>query len=455
MTTPATHLLGPASGPAADSCLGTRWGDFELVGVLGRGGMGTVYEAVDCLLNRRVALKLLTSAAGEPEQAESLFKEARVVAQLDHPNIVSIYQVGRAGDRWFIAMQLVRGRSAAARVREMGPMPPEEALRVVREAARGLAAVHALGVIHRDVKPDNILLGEGGEVKVADFGLARPQASGTLGPGNTGLVMGTPHYMSPEQAQGHRLDARSDVYSLGATWFCLLTGRPPFPSGSVFEVLSQQVYDEPPPLASLRPDLPAWQARLITRMLAKRPADRPADAAEVVTRIERPEPVPEATEVMEPVLPAPRRRGWLTAVGVIALFVAVDVAATCALSTSGIRLFGESFHPFPEPAAPEPARVRLDPVVPLPRGPEATGRRPERGPVRLPRTEDGEGSRPPVPPVTRPLPIPPTPREPEPEPPGHGLPWKTPPGREPDDDAGPGGRFPPPPKHGPPPRGKR
>jgi hypothetical protein len=272
-----------------DARVGSRWGSFELVSVLGRGGMGTVYEAVDLLLARRVAIKLLSSrvAAQGEEQVGRLLEEARAVARLEHPNIVAVYQVGRHDGTYFLAMQLVRGQSASQRLRAGGPLPAREAARVALEASRGLGAAHGLGLVHRDVKPDNILLGENGSVKVADFGLARGPRCADSGVTGSDVVVGTPHFMSPEQAQGFAVDARSDLYSLGATWYCLLAGRPPFEGHSAFEVMFQHVHAEPPDLGSLRSDMPAAHRRLIARLLAKRPADRFQSAAELIAELER------------------------------------------------------------------------------------------------------------------------------------------------------------------------
>lgn len=278
-----------ADPTGADPRVGTRWGSFELVRVLGRGGMGTVYEAIDHLLDRRVAIKLLSAslASRGPGHVECVLREARAVARLEHPNVVAVYQVGRQDDTYFIAMQLVRGQSASDLVRARGPLPVREAARVILGAARGLGAAHALGLVHRDVKPHNILLGDGGAVKVADFGLARQERRDGPGPTAPDVVAGTPHYMSPEQAQGFPVDARADLYALGATWYCLLTGNPPFAGASAFEVMLQQVYEAPPDLALLRPEVPAAHVRLIDRALAKKPADRFQSAAELIGELER------------------------------------------------------------------------------------------------------------------------------------------------------------------------
>jgi serine/threonine-protein kinase len=293
-------IANDPTGPEVTA--GTRWGSFELVRVLGRGGMGTVYEAVDLLLARRVAIKLLSpsvAARGE-EQVGRLLEEARAVARLEHPNIVAVYQVGRRDGTYFIAMQLVRGQSASQRLRDDGPLPAGEAARVALEAARGLGAAHARGLVHRDVKPDNILLGEDGSVKVADFGLAREPRRAATGVTASDVVVGTPHFMSPEQAQGFAVDARSDLYSLGATWYCLLAGRPPFAGASAFEVMFQHVHEEPPDLARLRRDVPAAHLRLIGRALAKKPADRFQSAADLISELEH-----VFTEEQEA-----RARGW-------------------------------------------------------------------------------------------------------------------------------------------------
>jgi hypothetical protein len=277
--TPGGPALTPGAGPAPARAPGARCGPFVLVGVLGRGGMGTVYEAVDPMLRRRVAVKLLS---GGRDGGERLLREARAAARLDHPNVVTVYQAGRAGDEFFIAMQLVRGTSAADAVRARGPLPVREAARVVLGAARGLAAAHALGLVHRDVKPANVLLAADGGVKVADFGLARDCAADAV----SGAV-GTPEYMSPEQAQGLPADPRADLYALGGVWYYLLTGSAPFCGDSAVEVLWKHVHEPAPDPRALRPDVPDEWARLVLRCLAKKPAERPASAAALIAELER------------------------------------------------------------------------------------------------------------------------------------------------------------------------
>jgi serine/threonine-protein kinase len=179
-------------------------------------------------------------------------------------------------------MQLVRGASAATLLRQRGPLPVAEAIRVVRQAAEGLAAAHALGLVHRDVKPANVLLGEDGSVKVADFGLARPACVATSTAG-----AGTPDFMSPEQAQGLPVDARADLYALAATFYCLLTGSSPFTGASAVEVMLKHVYDAPPDPRLVRPEVPEPVARLVLQALAKRPEDRPASVAEWAAELDR------------------------------------------------------------------------------------------------------------------------------------------------------------------------
>ena len=247
-------------------------GRYSLERELGRGGMGVVYLARDVRLDRPVALKLLPpDRAAQPEIREGFLREARMAARLAHPNIVSIHSVDEVGDFVFYAMRYVAGESLGDRLRRVGHLAPHEAARILRDTAYALAYAHAQGVIHRDIKPDNILLdGDGGPAMVTDFGIARltdaPDA-------RQGRVVGTPEYISPEQAGGDLVDARSDIYSLGAMGFHCLAGRPPF-SGSVSELLAQHLTQPPPAVLDLAPETPAMLAAAIDRSLQKSPAQR-------------------------------------------------------------------------------------------------------------------------------------------------------------------------------------
>ena len=249
-------------------------GRYSIDRELGRGGMGIVYLAREVHLDRPVAIKLLPpERAAEAPLRQRFLREARLAAGLSHPNIIPIHAVEDAGGFVFYVMAFVDGETLAQRVRDRGPLPSSEAARVLREVAWALAAAHAQGLVHRDVKPDNILLERAtGRVLVTDFGIAA--ASGDAGDG----ISGTPEFMSPEQALGGLVDARSDLYGLGATAFFALSGRLPFEGTSATEILARQVTEPPPPLTSLGLPVPRKLALLVDRCLAKPPDHRPASA---------------------------------------------------------------------------------------------------------------------------------------------------------------------------------
>jgi CheY-like chemotaxis protein len=262
---PATLALGEDLQPGAEL------GSYTVKGILGRGGMGVVYEAENILLGRPAALKLLHPHLSADPAAEQRFRsEARATARIEHPNVVAIYDVGKWENRIYIAMQLIRGRSGQRLIEDRGVLPWPDATRLVADACRGLAAAHARGVIHRDLKPDNILVCEDGTVKLTDFGLAK--MSGTENAlTQTGALMGTPYYMSPEQVRSQPVDARSDLYSLGCTYYALLTGRHPYGHLQLwFEILSAHCSQPPPDLH----EVPEACAAIVRRAMEKRPDDR-------------------------------------------------------------------------------------------------------------------------------------------------------------------------------------
>jgi hypothetical protein len=230
--------------------------------------MGEVWEAVDTVLDRPVAVKLLLDGADPAD----VVREAAAAARVTHPNAVAVYDAAEADGRWFLVMEFVDGKNAAQRVTELGRMPWEEATRVARDAAAGLAAVHAAGLVHRDVKPGNILLAPDGTAKLADFGLARRAARSGLT--TRSGVVGTAHYMSPEQCWSEPADGRADVYSLGATYFTLLTGRAPYERATDTAVMYAHCHETVPDPRAVVPDLPAACTELIRRAMAKQPADR-------------------------------------------------------------------------------------------------------------------------------------------------------------------------------------
>ncbi|HYC52334.1 MAG TPA: protein kinase [Gemmatimonadaceae bacterium] len=248
-------------------------GRYSIDRELGRGGMGIVFLAREVHLDRLVAIKLLPPERGrEPGFKERFLREARLAAKLSHPNIIPIHSVEAVGEFVFYVMAFVDGETLANRVRTRGPLSSSEGARVLREVAWALAYAHGQGLIHRDVKPDNILLEHStNRVLVADFGIAAAAGDATD-------ISGTPEFMSPEQALGKPLDARSDLYGLGATAFFAFSGRFPFEGKSTTEILAKQVTEAPPPVSSLGLTVPRKVASVIDRCLAKDPAQRPANA---------------------------------------------------------------------------------------------------------------------------------------------------------------------------------
>jgi hypothetical protein len=248
-------------------------GRYVLERRLGRGGMGVVYLARELRLDRRVAIKLLLpDRAVQPAARESFLREARTAAQLSHPGIVPIFAVHEVSDFVYFAMAYVDGDTLGRRVRQRGPMPYDAAARLLEEVARALAYAHDRGVVHRDVKPDNILLDLAtGRALVSDFGIARVGSGTTTEPRR---VVGTAEFMSPEQALGERVDPRSDLYSLGVVGFFALSGELPFVGQDDMTVLARHVHDQPPALASVAPGVPHRLAETIDRCLAKDPNAR-------------------------------------------------------------------------------------------------------------------------------------------------------------------------------------
>jgi serine/threonine protein kinase len=276
-----SSLAAGLPSPPEDSRIGTQVGDYRITGVLGRGGMGAVYEATDTKFGRQVAVKILPPemVAQGPEHLQRFLREGRLAATLQHPNVVNVFQVGRDREIYFIAMELVRGGSASAFLKASGrPLSPKAATRIIREVAGGLSAAHRHGIVHRDVKPANIMLGEHGLVKLADFGLAKNTGGSDVSVTGVGGVIGTPSYMSPEQIQGREVDARSDIYSLGATYFCLMVGRPPFYSDNPATVLYRHVHEPPPDPRLERPEIPEACTFIIQKALSKDPEQRYATA---------------------------------------------------------------------------------------------------------------------------------------------------------------------------------
>ena len=262
-------------------------GRYSLQRELGRGGMGIVYLAHEVALDRPVALKLLPPhLAAMPPLRERFLREARTAARLSQPNIVPIHTVDEVGTFVFFTMAYVQGESLGAAIRRRGALPAAEAARIVREVAWALAYAHAQGVVHRDVKPDNILLEEGsGRALVTDFGIAQVSVgSGITGQGE---VLGTAEFMSPEQASGATVDERSDIYSLGVVGYYMLTGRLPFEGETVTAILAKHITQAAPPVASMAPEVPRHLAAAVDRCLAKSPLDRFANGEDLAAALSR------------------------------------------------------------------------------------------------------------------------------------------------------------------------
>jgi eukaryotic-like serine/threonine-protein kinase len=280
----ALHFLQP---PTDGAYLG-RLAHFDVMRLIGRGGMGLVLEAFDSRLQRNVALKVLDPALADDEVARARFcREARAAASITHENVVAVHQVEKFDDGKlaYMVMQLVAGESLEQRLARDQRLPLREIVRIGMQAAHGLAAAHAQGLIHRDVKPGNILLEPPHDrVKLTDFGLARVADDVKLT--QTGFVSGTPLYMAPEQARGEEPDPRSDLFSLGAILYEMCAGRPPFLGNSALAILRQITEIKQPPLRQLNPQAPEWLAETIDRLLAKKPDDRFQSAAHLAELLE-------------------------------------------------------------------------------------------------------------------------------------------------------------------------
>jgi serine/threonine protein kinase len=258
---------------------------YEVEELIGHGGMSSVYKARDSLLERHVALKILHEQYNADEDFVERFKrEARSVAQLQHPNIVTVIDRGEADGRQYIVFEYIDGENLKEHVVRAGRLPIREALEIALEVARGLAFAHQNGIIHRDVKPQNVLLNGDGQAKVTDFGIAR--SLDVDGMTQTGTVLGTSNYIAPEQASGQRVDAHSDVYALGAVLYELLAGDVPFPGESFVAVAMKHVHEAPPHLLDVRKDVPPRVAVAVDRALEKNPEQRFATMADFAAELE-------------------------------------------------------------------------------------------------------------------------------------------------------------------------
>ncbi len=343
-------------------------GKYIILEEIGRGGMAAVYKARDVELNRIVAIKVLSPyLVGEPRLVQRFMGEARLAANLDHPNIVTIYDIGGEGGYYYFVMKYLEGRSLKEILSQRGPLPPEEALAIARQLGAALDYAHRQNLIHRDVKPGNVIIGHDGQVTLTDFGLAKVAENLKLTA--SGEAIGTLEYMAPEQARGDAVEA-SDIYSLGVMVYEMLTGRLPFQGTNQATLLYQHLHDPPPPLRQWNPNIPAEVEQVVLKAMAKDPAERYQRAGEMIQELEqaarkglflipsrrqaeraREEHAPAAADEAVPaparrparqtvlpaalLLPLPFLRRWWWALLGAALLLAVIVSAAVLLSRPG------------------------------------------------------------------------------------------------------------------------
>jgi WD40 repeat protein/tRNA A-37 threonylcarbamoyl transferase component Bud32 len=308
-----------------------RLGHYEVSALIGQGGMGMVFKAFDTVLHRVVAIKVLAPQLAANAIARKRFlREARAAAAVCHEHVVTIHAVAEQGGLPYLVMQYVAGISLHDKLKELGPLSIKEVLRIGLQTAQGLAAAHAHGLVHRDVKPANILLENGVErVKIPDFGLARAVDDASVS--QSGAVAGTPQYMAPEQARGEPVSPRTDLFSLGCMLYAMGSGQAPFRGDTSLAVLRKVCEEQPRPLREANPDMPGWLVRIVDKLLAKAPDNRYQSATEVAELLQRhlaelqqptgANPVVSAPQSVAPPRPPRRRRRWLW-VGAVVLVLA-------------------------------------------------------------------------------------------------------------------------------------
>jgi serine/threonine protein kinase len=255
---------------------GKTYGQYRVIELMGGGGMGTVYRAVDEMLEREVALKVLSQEVDDPEKR--FRAEAVAIARLRSPGIATVYELFQHDGQWVMVMELVRGETLEQIVDRIGPLPPKRAAEVCMQALTALGHAHRMGVVHRDLKPSNLMVAEDGAVKIMDFGIARIAGAERLT--NDGFMMGTPAYMAPEQVLGHALDGRADLYSMGIVFYRLITGKLPYKGDTPYEMAQAHLKDTPVPVDLIKPDVPLWVKYVLDLALAKSPEQRFQSAEE-------------------------------------------------------------------------------------------------------------------------------------------------------------------------------
>jgi len=261
---------------------------YRVIGFLGQGGMGAVYRVEDTATKRSAALKLLSALAGDRDVVERFAREVRIMASLTHASLPRVFGAGISGVPYFVS-ELIEGETLRDYIDKNGSLSAEVTSDIGAKVADALSAAHAHGVIHRDVKPHNVMIGPGGMVHLIDFGVARTTGSDMKSLTETGMMLGTPAYMAPEQFETHRVDERSDVYSLGVVLFEAVTGVQPFKGDTPFSVGRAHISDPPPKPRSVKANIPVYLEQLILRCLEKNPAKRPWSAAELAALLRKPQ----------------------------------------------------------------------------------------------------------------------------------------------------------------------
>ncbi len=263
----------------------STFGRYEILDKLGEGAMGVVYRAQDSAIGRPVALKMLNAEfGGEQELVQRFMREAETIGRLSHPNIVTVFDMGDAEGRLYMAMELLEGEDMRSLIERRAPIALVDRVRILGQISEGLAYAHSRGVVHRDIKPANIIVTSSGRVKLLDFGLARVATRATMT--RRGVILGTPDYMAPEQAMGRATDQRSDMFSAGAVFYEFLTHSKPFRAKTLHGVLYQIIQEQPEALLSLNPELPARLAAVVHGMMRKEPDKRPAAVEDVQRQLQ-------------------------------------------------------------------------------------------------------------------------------------------------------------------------
>ncbi|MBS0264452.1 MAG: protein kinase [Planctomycetes bacterium] len=379
------QLLGPTDDP---NMLG-RIGSYEVVGIIGRGGMGVVFKAFDRTLNRFVAIKMLLPHLAESGAARKRFaREGQAAAAVIDDHVLPIYSVAEWQGVPYLVTQYLRGSTLQKRIHQSGPLELKEIIRLGLQTARGLAAAHAQGLVHRDVKPSNILLdGTVERAMLTDFGLARAVDDASIT--RTGVISGTPQFMSPEQANGEPIDHRSDLFSLGSVLYAMCTGRPPFRAETTFGVLRKIRETSPRPIRETNPDIPTWLDAIVNRLLAKNQAERFATAAEVAELLEQclahvqqptTHPLPPTLEALlqasaaqesprpthtEAAHLAPQRRRWLIGIPVAASLLAAGLFMIMNQQPGQVPVTADPPGEFTDESADGPSRRESSPSEPL------------------------------------------------------------------------------------------